>query len=94
MRDPMMYRDAIEAMGRRGKRVALHNLMNRIASRTRDKELAALMEKVIRDFCYSSSNPEVWSMAERSQCRENATRLVVYCQNKLLLTDGRATSRR
>lgn len=84
--DVKYYRDALEVQGKLAPRRQIRNALNRIASQTKDPELARLVRDVIQEFDYTGSCTTGVELRKLNGCRGSTGRLAAYL-HKALVTE-------
>jgi len=75
---PNWYREALEAVGRTGRKNTIRNKLNAVATKSEDETLRLLATDVIRQFDFSSLNTDHTSLLDSTAV--NTDNLVTHCQ--------------
>lgn len=74
------YREALEAVGMLGRRKAIRNRLNAVATQSDDATLRTLATEVIRAFDYAGLNTDHTSLLDSNGVKTDA--LVKHCQER------------
>lgn len=77
---PNWYREALEAVGMRGRKNTIRNQLNAVATKADDETLRTLAADVIRQFDFSSLNTGHTSLRDSNAVKTD--KLVTYCQER------------
>ena len=72
------YREALEAVGMQGRKNAIRNKLNAVATQANDEILRSLVSTVIREFDYSGLNTDHTSLQASNSV--NTAELVKHCK--------------
>lgn len=81
LREAELYKDALEALGKRAPRKTIQNLINRVAARVDDAELRKML-RLIEDEL-KAIDPNVVPIKETGCCKALATKIIRHCNQAL-----------
>ena len=74
------YREALEAIGMRGRRATIHNRLNAVIAHSDDAKLRSLASTTLVAFAKSSTNPDHTSIADMQAVP--SAKLEIYCRER------------
>ena len=77
---PNWYREALDAIGMTGRKSAIRNKLNAVATKAEDETLRALAADVMRQFDFSSLNISHTSLRDSNSVKTD--KLVTHCQER------------
>jgi hypothetical protein len=77
---PNWYREALEAVGRTGRKSTIRNKLNVVATKSEDETLRLLATDVILQFDFSGLNTDHTSLLDSKSVKTD--KLVTHCQER------------